>query len=73
MKICAKTEKIQERMIKQGYDQVKLSTEADVSLAYLNRIIKGEQYPGPKVANKICKKLKSKFDDIFFITSDNKS
>ncbi len=60
-------------IVKAGFSYRKLAKEAKCSQTQISLIAKGERNPSPENAINICKALKCKFDDIFFISNDYKS
>ena len=62
-----------ERIIKSGFSYRGLAKEAKCSQTQISLILKGERNPSPENAINICKALNCKFDDIFFINSNDKS
>ena len=62
-----------EMIVKAGFSYRQLAKEAKCSQTQISLIVKGERNPSPENAVNICKALKCKFDDIFFINYDHKS
>lgn len=62
-----------EMIVKSGFSYRQLAKEAKCSQTQISLIVKGERNPSPENAVNICKALKCKFDDIFFINYDYKS
>lgn len=66
-------DKFIEEIVKAGLSYRQLAKEANCSQTQISLIAKGERNPSPENAINICKALKCKFDDIFFIKNDYKS
>lgn len=56
-----------------GYSQRTFAENIEMSYVYLNQIINNQLNPSGKAAKKIADALNLEFDDIFFISSDDKS
>lgn len=66
-------EKFISKIVENGFSYRQLAKEANCSQTTISLIAKGERNPSPRMALDICRILKCKFDDIFFIKSVDKS
>ena len=62
-----------ETIVTAGFSYRQLAKETNSNPTTITLLAKGERNPSPELAVNICKALDCKFDDIFFIKSNDKS
>jgi DNA-binding XRE family transcriptional regulator len=70
VKIKKKENYIEIRIVKSGYTITSFAKKIGISKNSMSQIVRGNQYPNPETAKKICDTLKCKFDDIFATEED---
>lgn len=60
-------------IVKAGFSYRQLAKEVKCSQTQISLILKGERNPSPEIAVNICKAIKCKFEEVFFINIDDKS
>ena len=66
-------DKFIEIIVKSGFSYRRLAKEAKIDQTTISLLTKGERNPSPKTAVNICRALGCQFDDIFFVTTNDKS
>lgn len=66
-------ERLIEKITKAGFSYRQLAKEIGCSQTQVSLITKGERNPSPEIAVSICEAIKTSFDTIFFIKSNDKS
>lgn len=62
-----------EKIVMAGFSYRQLAKETNTNPTTITLLTKGERNPSPSLAINLCKALNCKFDDIFFINTDDKS
>ena len=72
MVIVKDKEKLKRDIILAGFSITSLAKEVGCSKAHISSIVNHERNPSGTIAVIICKQIKGKFDDYFFIESVHK-